>query len=253
MPAIRMTGAMIGLVAALAGCDGTPPGTLPGRPAAITPSPTASLMGHCLGPDRARLIALPVQDTQVNVGVLGTGMTGVVIAYERNGRVCTWLRLGDRLVARGYRVAVFDYTEVQDAGRDVGMVVARLRTEGVRQIFLVGGSRGGGAVLHAGVDVTPPVAGVVDIAGGLPDGETQARQLRVPLLLIAAHDDTMLRSLNRPAPSFMNRLYHAATRAPDRQLLLVAGTEHASELFDGAAATEVTDAVLGFLHKHGGP
>jgi pimeloyl-ACP methyl ester carboxylesterase len=253
MPAIRMTGMVIGLVAALAGCGGAQRDDRPDRAATPTASPTAALMGRCLGPDRARLLALPVRDTQVNVGVLGTGASGVVLAYERNGRVCTWLPLADQLVARGYRVALFDYTEVQEAGLDVGMVVARLRAEGVRRMFLVGGSRGGSAVLHAGAEIAPPVAAVVDIAGGLPDGETEARLLRVPLLLVSARDDTVLRSLRQPAPALLSRLYRAATHAPDRQLLLLDGTEHASELFSSPVAGQLTDAVLGFLHKHGGP
>jgi pimeloyl-ACP methyl ester carboxylesterase len=256
MPAIRivtMAGMVLGLAATLTSCRNTERDPPPALTAPVTPSPTAALMGHCLGPDRARLLALPIRDTHVNVGVLGTGSTGVVLAYERNGRVCTWLTLAEQLVTRGYRVALFDYTEVQDAGQDVGLVVARLRTDGVRKVFLVGGSRGGSAALHAGVDVTPPVAAVVNIAGGLPDGEAEARLLRVPLLLIAARDDSMLLSLGQPAPALLGRIYQAAAHSPDRQLLLVDGTEHASELFRGPAAGQVTDAVLTFLHRHGGP
>lgn len=252
MPTIRRGALLLaGLAAALAGCGGAPPAP-PGGPTAVSPRPTAALMGNCLGSDRARLIALPVRDTRLTVGILGSGDTGVVLAYERNGRVCTWLPLADQLVARGYRVALFDYTEVQDAGRDVALVAGRLRAEGVRRVFLIGGSRGGGAVLHAGVDITPPVAAVVDIAGGLPDGESVARRLRVPLLLVSARDDSLLRSIGQPAPALLGGIYQAARQSPDRQLLLVDGTEHASELFRAPVAGQVTDAVLGFLRRHGG-
>jgi pimeloyl-ACP methyl ester carboxylesterase len=221
------------------------------RPATSEPSPVR-LLGNCLGPQNARVLALPASGTQVDVGVLGDGGTGVVIAYERNGTVCTWLPLAHKLVARGYRVALFDYSGL-DPGRDVGMVAAELRKEGVSRVFLLGGSLGGAAVLHGAVEITPPVAGVVNVAGGLPDGVAQARRLRVPLLLVAARDDTILVGLGAPPPRWMNQLYRAATHVPDRKVVLVPGYEHASELFGGSQARPVEDAVIAFLHSHGGP
>jgi len=243
--------ALIGLLLAVTGCAGQ--AEQASSPPTASLSPGVSPLGGCLGPDKAKLLVLPAAGTQVKVGVMGDGDTGVVIAYERNGNVCTWLPLADTLLAQGYRVALFDYTGVLDPQQDVGLVTAELRKEGVRRVFLIGGSLGGAAVLHAAVEIAPPVAGVANIAGGLPDGEAQARRLRVPLLLIAARNDVILENLNAPAPRWMNQLYRAATSAPDRRLVLVPGTEHASQLFTGPQARPVEDAVLAFFHRHNRP
>jgi len=107
--------------------------------------------------------------------------------------------------------------------------------------------------MHGGVEITPRVAGVVNVAGGLPDGEALARRLRVPLLLVAARNDSILQDLDAPAPRWMNQLYRAATSAPDRQLVLVPGTEHASQLFISPQAQPVEDAVVAFLDRHSSP
>jgi pimeloyl-ACP methyl ester carboxylesterase len=215
-----------------------------------TPSSTVSALGGCLGPDKAQLRTLP---GGLSTGVMGEGPTGAVIAYERNGSVCTWLPLADALVCRGYRVALFDYSGTQTPQHDVAAVTADLRGHGVRRAFLIGGSLGGAAVMHGGVEITPAVAGVVNIAGGLPDGVAMARRLRVPLLLVAARNDSILADLDAPAPRWMNQLYQAAARAPDRRLVLVPGTEHASQLFISPQAQPVQNAVVAFLDQHDGP
>jgi len=214
------------------------------------PSSTVSALGGCLGPDEAQLRSLP---GGLSIGVMGEGVTGVVIAYERNGSVCTWAPLADALVSRRYRVALFDYSGTQTPQHDVADVTVELRRHRLRRVFLVGGSLAGAAVLHGGVEITPAVAGVVNIAGGLPDGVAMARRLRVPLLLVAARDDSILADLDAPAPRWMNQLYQAAARAPYRRLVLVPGTEHASALFISPQAQPVQDAVVAFLDQHNRP
>jgi pimeloyl-ACP methyl ester carboxylesterase len=239
---------------AVAGCgdEGKEPTGAPAPPpsASSTPSSTVSALGGCLGPDKAQLRTLP---GGLSIGVMGDGARGVVIAYERNGSVCTWLSLADVLVSRRYRVALFDYSGTQTPQQDVAAVTAELRRHGVRRVFLVGGSLGGAAVMHGGVEITPSVAGVVNVAGGLPDGVAMARRLRVPLLLVAARNDSILADLDAPAPRWMGQLYQAAARAPDRKLVLVPGTEHASALFVSPQEQTIEDAVLAFLDQHNGP
>ena len=242
---------LIGAVLATASCAADrQPASAPSPSVSVTPSSTVSALGGCLGPDKAQLRTLPGGPS---IGVLGDGLSGVVIAYERNGTVCTWLPLADALVSRRYRVALFDYSGTQTPQRDVADVTAELRRRGVGRVFLVGGSLGGAAVLHGGVEITPPVAGVVNLAGGLPDGVAMARRLRVPLLLVAARNDSILADLDAPAPRWMNQLYQAATRTPDRRIVLVPGTEHASALFISPQAQPVQDAVLAFLDQHNRP
>src|SRR6266508_4731447 len=187
MRATRIGAALIGIILAVTGCaDEAKDSAASGSPAPAT-SAAVTLLGNCLGPDKARLLALPAPSARVDLGVMGDGDTGVVIAYERNGRVCSWLPFADKLVARGYRVALFDYSG-SEPYVDVDLVTAELRKEGVSRVFIIGGSIGGSAVLEAGGKITPPVAGVVNLAGGLPDGVAHARLLRVPLLLVAARD-----------------------------------------------------------------
>jgi len=249
----RPAAVLIGLLLVATGCGDGAEQADRAPTTTATPAAEVSRLGGCLGPDKARLVDLPVADSQLNAGLMGDGESGVVIAYERNGSVCTWLPLAEVLVARRYRVALFDYSGIQTPQGDVALVAAQLRTEGVRRVFLVGGSLGGAAVMHGGVEITPRVAGVVNVAGGLPDGEALARRLRVPLLLVAARNDSILQDLDAPAPRWMNQLYRAATSAPDRQLVLVPGTEHASQLFISPQAQPVEDAVVAFLDRHSSP
>jgi pimeloyl-ACP methyl ester carboxylesterase len=252
MRATRISGGLIGMLLAVTGCADEAKDSAASGPPAPTTSAAARLIGNCLGPDKARLLALPAPSSRIDLGVMGNGSTGVVIAYELSGRVCTWLPLADKLVARGYRVALFDYS---GAGHhvDVGLVTAELRKQGVSRVFIIGGSIGGSAVLEAGGKITPPVAGVVNLAGGLPDGVAHARLLRVPLLLVAARDDPGFRGPTTSASTWMNQVYGAAAKAPDRRLVLVPGYEHASELFAGPQAKTVEAAIIAFLHRHGGP
>jgi pimeloyl-ACP methyl ester carboxylesterase len=235
------------VLALTGGCSGS------ASPPAATASPTQVRLvnGGCL-PGNATLVALRSGTSVVNAALLGDGLVGVVIAYESGGKVCTWLPLAAQLLARGYRVALFDYSGA-DAGADTAAVTAELRRNGVTSVFLIGGSQGGTEVLHGGVQITPPVSGVVNISGGLPDGVSQARRLKVPLLLVSARDDGILALHDEPAPRWMNQLYRAATSTSDRHVVLVDGTEHASSLFTGPQFAQVETAVLDFLHRHGGP
>src|SRR5262245_57454060 len=137
-------------------------------PATSTASPADSLDG-CLGPPRARVSELALGTMWLRYAVMGQGGTSVIIAYENRGNVCTWLPLADRLVTAGLRVVLFDYSGRRD-GEDVTTLAAQMRRVGVDRVFLVGGSLGGAEVLAGAVAITPPVAGVVNISGGLPDG-----------------------------------------------------------------------------------
>jgi pimeloyl-ACP methyl ester carboxylesterase len=249
-----LCGLFLAVTLVVTGCaDNAKQADSPTATTTASPSAEVSRLGGCLGPDKAKLLSLPAAGARLDAAVMGDGGSGVVIAYERNGSVCTWLPLAEALVARRYRVALFDYSGVQTPQQDVALVTTELRRQGVRRVFLIGGSLGGAAVLHGGVEITPPVAGVANIAGGLPDGEALARRLRVPLLLVAARNDTILQDLDAPAPRWMNQLYRAAATAPDRQLVLVPGTEHASQLFISPQAQPVEDAIVAFLDRHNGP
>jgi hypothetical protein len=231
----------------------------PGRPdsaasAAASATPTATpveSLGGCLGPPRASVSTLSLGSMVLRFAVIGQGRTGVIIAYENRGTVCTWLPLADTLVTAGLRVVLFDYSGRRD-GEDVATLAAQLRRMGVDRVFLVGGSLGGAEVLAGAVAITPPVAGVVNISGGLPDGVTLAGRLRVPLLQVVSRQDAVLISLRQDPVGWISQINRAARQVPDKKMVVVDGSEHASELFTGPNAGTVDAAILHFIAGHQG-
>jgi pimeloyl-ACP methyl ester carboxylesterase len=76
-------------------------------------------------------------------------------------------------------------------GGDVTGALKEARRLGARKVFLVGASLGGSAVLQAGANVRPPVAGVVSVSGAadISNAVTAVRKLTVPVLYLAGSGD----------------------------------------------------------------
>ena len=178
--------------------------------------------------------------------ITGAGPTGVVITYERQGNVCTWRPLSDRLVAAGYRVLLYarDSTEYPE---DIIVTMGKrmLKEKGVERVFMIGGSVGASATVPAAVRLGDKVAGVVALSGAVDD--PAAAGLKVPLLQIGTEDDPY------GGATDLNRAHAAATGSPDNQIYVIKGENlHASALFLSLYGTQVLDRIIAFMAAHKG-
>lgn len=134
--------------------------------------------------------------------------------------------------------------------------VAELRRLGARKIVLVGGSLSGVIMLAAARRMRPAAAGIVSLSGGgfagtnsgkgygNLDAKAAVRKLRAPLLLVAAKGDTEALA--------DARILFKASASPDKQLVVLPGFAHATELlFDAEpTAAELTKRILAFVRAH---
>ena len=111
-------------------------------------------------------------------------------------------------------------------------------------------------MLAAAPQVRPAPSGIVSLSGsgfegtssgplyGNLDGRAAVSELKVPLLLFASKRDTEAVS--------DARILFTASASPNKQLVLLPGSAHGTELvYDGApTAATVTKHILAFLRNH---
>jgi pimeloyl-ACP methyl ester carboxylesterase len=174
--------------------------------------------------------------------MLGNGEVGVVLAHMVQSDLCEWLPYAKRLQGMGRRVLIFDFgLELVD---DVVGAAAELRREGVAKVVLVGGSMGGTASLVAASITTPLVAGVASLSGpaefSVMDAMTASKQLTVPVLYMAAEND------QERFPNDARAMY-AACSARHKQLVILPGSDHGSDLLSGNASDQARSALETFI------
>ena len=231
----RLTVGAVVLVAILSGCHG-------GKPESA-PSPEPTPVEACVTDEEQRAGAVHLElggDKALDGVVVGTGDVGIVFANQLPETLCGWREWAGPLESK-YRMLLFDYSG-GPADKDVVAAASELRKRGVHKVFLVGASLGGNAVLAAGPQVQPPVAGVVSLSAPADfngvDALAAVRKLTAPVFLVAAKDDL-------PFGPDAQRLYDACPAA-DRKLDLEDGGLHGRSLLDDTMSTKVET----FLTSH---
>jgi pimeloyl-ACP methyl ester carboxylesterase len=184
----------------------------------------------------------------------GHGTTAVVLAHQYRSNLCQWISYARRLAAKGYLAFAFDfrnngrsqsvgYARSQRFGGDVAGAAKYLRAHGAKKALLVGASMGGTAVLVAGANIRPPVDGVISLSGPSSfdgaDAGSAVPRLRVPVLYLAAADDT--------GGGFASdaRALYAATPSADKTLEILSGSDHGVALVDHPGkARQLVEAFL---------
>jgi pimeloyl-ACP methyl ester carboxylesterase len=233
---------LVALALAGAACGGQGDGGRPAATTAAAPSTTLAQIGAvCLqGGERSRTVRFRSANGAELAGVLlGKGQVGVVLAHQINNDLCQWLPYARVLAKRGYRVLAFDFEGSGASGpspgsgdppldQDVAAAAELLRERGASRVVLVGGSLGGTAVVTAAAGVRPPVAGVICLSGPSEfyamDAVRAASRLTVPVLFMVGAQD-------RGFPENAREMY-AATKVPDRKLVVVPGPYHGVVLLD---------------------
>lgn len=222
------------------------PGTTPTPVASPTPTPTPTGVNidGCVTEETGKIFDYKRGGTTTKGVIMGKGPVGVVVSYERQGSVCDWLPLADRLVAEGHRVLLFDRNNTAAPEEDTVAMAQRLRKAGATKVVLVGGSMGGRLSLLAAGKLDFPVAAVISVSGTIQPGEVD--DLRAPFLQVTGDADP-------EAPVDMLQIvYNEAVKSADRQLLVLPGSAHASELFAGDQGEKALSAVTSFVEKHKG-
>jgi dienelactone hydrolase len=198
--------------------------------------------------DQAREVVFSSSKGETVIGaVLGTGSVGVVLAHQVQSDLCEWLPYAKTLRDMGRRVLIFDFG--LDRSGDVAGAAKELRAEGVAKLVLVGASIGGTASLVAASVISPPVDGVASLSGpaaySVMDGMAAAQLLRIPVLFMAAQNDQE-RPYDFPRDA---RAMYAACPSSHKQLLIVPGNDHGSEMLTGNAGDQARRALEAFIAK----
>ena len=242
--------AVVAWAGVLAACSSngrpvTPPASPPGSPAATAPAAKSAppgLVEACPAAFgvRARPMWFAASDGVRLYGIeAGTGRTAVVLAHEGGADLCGWLPYVRTLQGAGLRVFAFDFrgyglserppSADLALGRDLAGAVTRVRADGATEVFLMGASMGGAAVVQnsAGIDV----AGRISLSGtrlwsgyGVND-PAGVRRVSAPFLYVGTRDDWRA---PRPEALSVFRMIGSA----DKKIVLYPRSDHGWDLVE---------------------
>jgi len=185
---------------------------------------------------------------------LGKGAKGVVLAHELNASLCNWLPFARTLAARGFHVLLFDergagksafvsYPQSDQLHRDVLGAVRELRRRGAQRFVLGGASAGGTGALTAAPLIGKALAGVAALSSPATysdlDAKAAVARVHAPGFFAVATADTRF-------AADVKALYQASP-AHEKQLELVDGFSHGTELLTGREGASMRPKLLGFI------
>jgi len=242
--------AVVACTGVLAACSpdgrpGAPPASPPGSSAGTAAAGQAAAPGlveACSSTSgvRARPLWFAASDGVRLYGIeAGTGHTAVVLAHEGGADLCGWLPYARTLQDAGLRVFAFDFrgyglSERPSSGdlalgRDLAGAVTRVRADGATEVFLMGASMGGAAVVQnsAGIDV----AGRISLSGtrlwsgyGVND-PAGVRRVSAPFLYVGTRDDW-----RAPRPEALS--VFGMIGSADKKIVMYQGSDHGWDLVE---------------------
>lgn len=232
------------VVALLAACGGSDAGEEGAEPAQEETTTAEELLFGCVEPGAAEPVTLETAAGEVDAALFGDGAVGIVLGHERGGSLCNWAGPAQGLAADGFRVLAFDFKSHSTLVEDMRTAAGVLRDAGVTKVVF-GGASLGGTVAFAAAAAEPDAAGAFSLSApavfGDVDAHAAVRRLDVPLLFVSARDDSHFAE--------DAELLHRDAASADKELLIVPGTEHGTELFGGASAEGVRSALTDFLGR----
>jgi Putative esterase len=219
------------------------------EPQSQAPHPvTSSKIERCIKPGPTTHV-VEVAALGGPVVTIGSGSTAAVMANQDGGNLCEWLPLARGLAHAGVRAVVFDY--VGAATDDQVLAIAdALRREGARRVALVGASTGGRLVLHAAAERPRQFDSVVTLSAersgrtGYPT-LSDARRLRIRALYVGTAED------GYTTFAAETRSLYRATSARGKELLLLPGSAHGTDILESDAAPRVISRIATFIRGSG--
>jgi len=195
--------------------------------------------------ERAAALRFFTADDRPLVGVqLGSGPVGIVLAHGSQGSLCDWIGYARELAGAGYRVLAYDAgSEFNGVGLDAEAATEALRRAGAEKVVIMGSSLGALAALVAGAALPVQPDAIVSLSApaslGYLHGLDAVARLHAPVLFMAAQDD-------QPFSDDARSLY-AAAASSDKQLRVVPGSAHGSDLLQDPS---LHDFVWSFIAAH---
>ena len=200
---------------------------------------------------------LPVQALPYDPGsgegvdgfVLGEGTEGIVFSNQTDTDLCDWLPFATGMVGPDRRALIYDYTYKPDAAKEVEAAADEIAGLGVKEVVLVGASKGAVGSLAAAPSIDElEVAGVASLSAvgefeGL-DSRGAAAKVRVPLLVLAARGDPTT-DAGLVAPKLVE-----ASPSKDKQVVLFDGPDHGIDLLEGKHAPRARSLLGGFVERN---
>jgi pimeloyl-ACP methyl ester carboxylesterase len=221
---------LVVMLGTLAGCGGKPAA----RPAE---DPALAHVGEeCVhGDERKDLVTFQSRSGRVTGYETGSGKVGVILAHQADGDLCQWKIYATYLASKGYRALAINFDVTPFSENVPAAVEAMRREKDIKQVFLVGASMGGTAVLQAAAQVQPPVAGVVSLSAptvyaGM-DALAPMPQLAVPAFFAAAEGDGRFATDTR-------EMYQAA-KVTDKKLVILPGSNHGTALLNDELSAQI--------------
>ena len=259
---------IIAVVAFLTACGG-------GKPEPTFVPPTTTLLpfvspmpgtltmtpANPLSQDLSETVTFTTADGVSLAGTLfGDGAIAVILAHQGTygADQTTWHPFARLLAERGYTALTFDFRGVgQSGGRllygnlamDVNAAAQFLQNRGYKQIICIGASMGGTACIRAAQDHV--FVGLVTLASTMSAGSGSSslhltsddlENLTQPKLFISADNDNDIVVYDTK-----RRLYELSP-AP-KNLLLLPGTQHGTDLFNTDTGEELSTAMLRFIEN----
>ena len=190
----------------------------------------------------------------------GKGAKAVVLLHESQANLCGWLPTMQWLADNGIRAIAIDMRGAGRSGpgqpsayfhygQDMQAALDEARAEGSKDLFLMGASMGGAAMLMYAPTLSG-LAGVVSLSGELQlpsdklDGIDAVPKLRAPLLTIGSRQDGFFDAAD-------SRRLHQAAGSPDKQAAVFPGSYHGWDLLDVAPyKARVQKLLLAWLERH---
>lgn len=181
----------------------------------------------------------------------GPQRKAVIFAHMFPSDQTSWTAFAREVAATGIAALTFDFRgygetgdsrEVPKIDRDLSAAVRFLKARDYPQVYLVGASMGGTAALK--VAVAESVAGVVTVSAPVEfqglDARSDVSNLRLRLLFIASRDDA-----GAPASA----AYFMQNAPGQRDVQILEGSAHGTDLLKGAQAGAFKQLVLDFLNR----
>lgn len=243
-------------LALLTACGGDDEPAASGATPSATSSPTSTAPKstcHEAG-DREVTLTGPGGASTFAVGV-GEGTRAVLLLHEAQQNHCRWMPFARTLAAKGVQVWSVDSAASSNAlslgengsldpSQDLVRMAAYVREQGVSEVVVAGASMGGvGAIVAAGKAQARRVASLSAPTEYNVDALPAARELAVPLLLVAGDQDGDF-------PAAARTLAKAATKAKVTLLPVPTGAHGTDMLTDPVpqqGGRPVGDVLAAFL------
>lgn len=201
------------------------------------------------GSDKDRVTFRTADGFQLEGRKFGTTSPVVILAHMEDSDQSAWFDFASTLTEAGLSAFTFNFRghggsegepDVSVVDRDVSAAIDFLKDANSPDVVLVGAGMGGTAALIAATE--PEVVGVITLSaperiGGL-DAIVLAVQVEAPKLVIAAQKDL-------PAVASAEALYRAL--GDPREIKIVAGGEHGTNMLGGDGAKEVENLIRDFI------